>query len=252
MAFFPNIPFQRVNWTTSTFLIGTFLLAITAAPVYVWFYGLSWFYVAMFFIMACATGFSITLGYHRLFSHFAFQAKWPVRLFTALFGAAAFENSILQWASEHREHHKHVDHDDDPYDINKGFFFAHIGWLLFKTHVPGPYTNVNDLKKDPIVMIQDRYVQWIAVLVGFVMPSIVGYLYDGGIGALGGFLFGGVVRTVAVQHCTFFINSAATRWVASRTPSAAAPAIVSSSRYSLSARVTTIITTSFSTTTATA
>ncbi len=208
MALFPNIPFNRVNWTTSSFLIGTFLLAITAAPLYVYFYGLSWVLIAMFFVMACATGFSITLGYHRLFSHFAFQAKWPVRLFTALFGAAAFENSILQWASEHRRHHKHVDHDDDPYDINKGFFYAHIGWLLFKTHVEGPYDNVNDLVKDPIVRWQDRYVQWIAVVVGFVMPSVVGYLWNGWVGALGAFLFGGVVRCVAVQHCTFFINSA--------------------------------------------
>src|SRR5207244_12366434 len=77
-----------------------------------------------------ATGFSITLGYHRLFTHMTFQASWPIRLFTLLFGAAAFENSVVMWASEHRRHHKFVDHDhEDPYSISKGFWYAHIGWL---------------------------------------------------------------------------------------------------------------------------
>jgi stearoyl-CoA desaturase (delta-9 desaturase) len=209
MTLFPNIPFNRINWTTSTFLIGTFLLAITAVPAYIWFFGITWFQIAFFIFMAYATGMSITLGYHRLFSHIAFQAKLPVRLFTVLFGAAAFENSVIQWASEHRRHHKHVDdHDDDPYAISRGFFYAHIGWLLFKLHADGPYDNVNDLKKDPLVSWQHRYVQWIGVAVGFVMPTVVGYLMEGPVGALGGFLISGVARVVAVQHCTFFINSA--------------------------------------------
>src|SRR4029434_3341193 len=75
--------------------------------------------------MLGACGFSVTLGYHRLFSHITFQASWPIRLFTLIFGAAAFENSVLMWASEHRRHHKHVDHDDDPYCISKGFFCAY-------------------------------------------------------------------------------------------------------------------------------
>lgn len=205
---FNRFPTDRINWTTSTFLIGTFVLALTAVPAYIWVYGLSWFNLALFSVMFVATGLSITLGYHRLFSHFTFQAKWPVRLVTLLFGAATFENSALQWSSEHRRHHKHVDHDDDPYDIRKGFFYAHIGWLLFKMHAEGPYDNVSDLEKDPLVRWQDRWVQWIAVAVGFVFPTVLGGLWNGWVGALGGFLFGGVARVVAVQHSTFFINSA--------------------------------------------
>ena len=209
MNLFRNIPFHRVNWTTSSFLIGTAVLAVTAVPAYVYFYGLSWFNIALFAVMFVFTAMSITLGYHRLFAHFAFQAKWPVKLFTLIFGAAAFENSVLMWASEHRHHHKHVDHDEDPYSISKGFFFAHIGWLLFKLHSDEPYDNVSDLQKDPLIRFQDKYVQWIAVVVGFVMPAALGYVVAGGwVGALGGFLFGGVARVVAVQHCTFFINSA--------------------------------------------
>jgi stearoyl-CoA desaturase (delta-9 desaturase) len=156
--------------------------------------------------MAC--GFSISLGYHRLFSHIAFQAAWPVRLFTLVFGAAAFENSVLMWASEHRRHHKHVDHDDDPYSISKGFFFAHIGWLIFKLNPTEPYDNVADLQRDRLVVWQDKYVQLIAVVMSFVIPPILGFLWNGWAGALGAFLLAGIARIVALQHCTFFINSA--------------------------------------------
>ena len=115
-----GLPFDRINWITSSFLIGTLLLTLTAVPLYLYHFGLDRFQVALFFVMLWACGFSITIGYHRFFSHITFQASWPIRLFTLIFGAAAFENSALMWASEHRRHHKHVDHDDDPYCLSKG------------------------------------------------------------------------------------------------------------------------------------
>lgn len=47
----------------------------------------------------------------------------------------------------------------------------------------------------------------IAVGVGFVLPSLLGYWHAGWTGALGGLLLAGVARVTAVQHMTFFINS---------------------------------------------
>jgi stearoyl-CoA desaturase (delta-9 desaturase) len=205
---FSRIPFKRINWTTSSFLIGTFLLSITAVPLYFWYFGFDWFHLALFGVLVSVTALSITLGYHRLFSHMAFQAKWPIRLLVLIFGSGAFENSVLMWASEHRRHHKHVDHEEDPYDISKGFFHAHIGWLLFKLLPQPPFDNVNDLKKDRLVMWQHRYVHLLAVFTSFGIPALIGAIWDGWAGALGGFLIGGVAKVVVVQHCTFFINSA--------------------------------------------
>jgi stearoyl-CoA desaturase (delta-9 desaturase) len=205
---FSRIPLNRINWTTSSFLIGTFLLSITAVPLYFWYFGFDWFHLAVFGVLVSVTAVSITLGYHRLFSHMSFQAKWPIRLLVLIFGSAAFENSVLMWASEHRRHHKHVDHEEDPYDISKGFFYAHIGWLLFKLLPQPPFDNVNDLKKDPLVMWQHRYVHLLAVITSFGFPALIGAMWDGWAGALGGFLIGGVAKVVVVQHCTFFINSA--------------------------------------------
>ncbi|MEO0444977.1 MAG: fatty acid desaturase, partial [Verrucomicrobiota bacterium] len=150
---------------------------------------------------------SITLGYHRLFAHRSFTASWPVRLGTLLFGACAFEDSALDWASDHRKHHKHADHDeDDPYSISRGFFWAHMGWIFFKLY-PRELENVQDLRKDPLIMFQHRWHRAIAVLLGLVVPTLLGWWVGGLSGALGCFLLAGVTRLVAVQHCTFLINS---------------------------------------------
>ena len=203
-----SLPAERINWVSSSFLIGTALLTVTALPVYLWFFGFDWFHFGMFFVMFLLTGFSITAGYHRFFAHKTFEAKWPLRLMVLLFGAGAFENSVLEWTSDHRRHHKHVDHDEDPYNIQKGFFHAHMGWILIKLNAEPPLDNVPDLERDPLVRWQHRYVHVLAVLVGFVLPTAAGFLYNGWVGALGGLLIGGVARIVATQHTTFFINSA--------------------------------------------
>ena len=226
---FKNFPIYRIEWVTSIFLIVTALLSLTVVP---WFlltqYNLpadaankvhGWGFIwAMFVFYYYATGFGITLGYHRLFSHISFKAKWPVKLFVLLFGAASFENSAHDWCADHRVHHKHVDEDEDPYDISKGFFYAHIGWLLFRLKPKPPVTNVKDLEADPLVMWQHRYVQWIGAFVGFVMPAALGYAYcvlfvpaelnaNPWMTALAAFLIAGLLRTVIVQQGTFCINS---------------------------------------------
>lgn len=205
----------EVRWTNSFFLIGTFLTTITAVPLYIWHHGLNAFQIGMFLFFTIATGLSITLGYHRLFSHLTFDAAWPVKLFTLLFGAAAFEGSAIAWSADHRRHHKYVDHDEDPYDISRGFFHAHIGWLLFRTGPDTPLTWVRDLQKDKLAWWQHQYYVPIAIAMSFALPTLLGWLQGGATGALGGFLLAGVARIVFVHHMTFCINSLC-HWVGSR------------------------------------
>ena len=202
-----RIPWKLVRWPNSIFFIGTLLLTLTVVPVYIWRQGLDAFQIALFFFFWAATQLSITLGYHRLFSHRAFQAAWPVRLFTLLFGAAAFEHSVLVWAADHRKHHKFVDHEEDPYDISKGFFHAHIGWILFKLQEDTSLDGVNDLRQDRLVAWQHRHYHLLATLTCFVLPTVLGWLWNGASGALASFLISGIARVVCVNHATFFINS---------------------------------------------
>jgi len=199
-------PCRRINWTASLFLTATLLTALIGTPLYLATFGLAPWLVALFLFYVFATGMSVTLGYHRLFAHRAFTAKWPVRLGTLLFGACAFEDSVLDWSSDHRKHHKHVDGHEDPYNISKGFFWAHMGWIFFKLY-PRRLDNVRDLEKDVFVRWQHRYHRWIAGIVGLLLPSLLGFAIGGWVGALGGFLIPGITRLVVVHHSTFLINS---------------------------------------------
>lgn len=198
---------RPVNWRNTLFLASTSLITITAVPAYLWAGGLDWFQLILFLIFFVATGLSITLGYHRLYSHQTFKATLPVRLLTLLFGAAAFENSALIWAADHRRHHKFSDEDEDPYDISKGFFHAHIGWILFRYPPETSLDWVKDLQEDRLVMWQHRRYVPIAIVMAFVLPAALGWCYGGTWSALGAFLLAGVARVVFVHHMTFFINS---------------------------------------------
>lgn len=202
-----RIPFHRINWPTSLFLSITLLISVTALPIYLWHFGLDWFQVALLLVTFAASSMSITLGYHRLFSHMAFKAKWPVKLGVLVFGASAFEGSALEWCTDHRRHHKFVDHDDDPYDITKGFFHAHMGWLLFKLRPIPPMDNVPDLLADRMVMFQHRHFPLIGAIVNLVCVPAIGWLWGGWQSALGALLIGSVLRVVLVEHSTFCINS---------------------------------------------
>ncbi len=207
-----------INWKTSIFLISTLLVTLVGVPAWVWSRGLGRLEVGLFLLMFACTGLSITVGYHRLFAHCAFRASWPVRLWVTLFGAAAFQEPVLQWASEHRYHHKFTDQDGDlhdPHSIRHGFFWAHMGWLLVHQDPPLATDNVADLRRDPIVAFQERFYIPLAILMGFFLPMTLGALYtlrsgEGWLeGLLAGFLFGATARIVAVHHSTFLINSLA-------------------------------------------
>ena len=71
-------------------------------------------------------------GYHRLFAHRCYTASTPLRVWWMLLGAGAFEGSVRWWSRDHRAHHRYVDTDKDPYAIIKGFWYAHVGWMLVK------------------------------------------------------------------------------------------------------------------------
>ncbi|HSK78822.1 MAG TPA: fatty acid desaturase [Thermoanaerobaculia bacterium] len=195
---------RRVNVLNTVFLLGTLLVALVGTPWYILKVGLGWPETVTFFVIWLFVGLSITAGYHRLFAHKTYQAAWPVRLFLLVFGAGALENSVLNWAADHRVHHAHVDHDRDPYNITKGFWWAHIGWIFFLPEEPIPKSVVRDLSEDPLVVWQDRYYKFIGIFVALGIPLIVGLLTGRVLGCL---LIGGVLRIVVSHHGTFFINS---------------------------------------------
>ena len=203
---------SNINIVNTSFLIGMPILAVTSLIYYSLNYGIGWFEPLIFVAFYLASGLSITAGYHRLFSHRTHKAAWPLKLFYALFGAAAFQNSAIKWCSDHRRHHRKTDKEEDPYSVTKGFFWAHIGWVMVDEGEE-IVENVADLQADKILAWQDRNIFLIGFLTGIMLPAVVGFALIGGIhGFLGGLVYGGFVRVVVVHHATFLINSAAHTW----------------------------------------
>jgi stearoyl-CoA desaturase (Delta-9 desaturase) len=193
----------RPNFPNIAFLSVTFLVALVGAPWYIFAHGLGWPEVITCVALWLAVGISVTAGYHRLFTHKTYQAAWPVRLSLLVFGAAAFENSVINWAADHRIHHSNVDHERDPYNIQRGFWWAHIGWIFYENE-PISQTVVQDLLADPLVRWQHRWYKELGAAVAFGIPLVVGLATGRVLGCL---LIGGVLRVVISHHGTFFINS---------------------------------------------
>lgn len=186
------------------FLLGTLGLALVLVPLEFAHSLKHWGEWVVFLVMLVTIGMSVTCGYHRLFSHRAYQARWPVRLFLLCFGAASFENSVLHWASDHRIHHRHVDQGDDPYNSRKGFWYAHWIWVMEER--TQPIAGVGDLEKDPLVRWQHRHIFLIGACAAVLLPLAVGICTHD---ILGNLIIGVLLRIVVTHHTTFFINSAA-------------------------------------------
>ena len=92
----------EINWPVTLVLGGTFLAAITIVPWYGFVYGFSAWAWAFFAIFLIAGGIGIGSGYHRLWSHRAYEAHWIMRLYLAIVGGMTIQNSILVWCIRHR------------------------------------------------------------------------------------------------------------------------------------------------------
>ncbi|UAB72735.1 fatty acid desaturase [Vibrio sp. SCSIO 43132] len=199
-------------WLNVSVFSISMLLAVVGAPLYGYAFGYGWEHAFWLVLTFSFCNLSITAGYHRLWSHKAYDAHPVVRFVFALGGAFALQNSALHWSSDHRVHHRHVDiNDKDPYSAKRGFWFSHIGWMLrhYNKATYSDYSNCRDLQKDPIVMWQHKFYVPLAILMNLGVPVLLGLIHGDVWGML---LVVGAVRLVLNHHTTFFINSLAHIW----------------------------------------
>lgn len=195
-----------INWVPATVLISTPIIALFLVPWYLWTHSISWQVWAVFAFFMAWNGLSITAGYHRLWSHRAYQAHPIVKWFLLIGGTLAVQSSVFDWCSGHRLHHRYVDDwDKDPYSSKRGFWFSHIGWML-RNYPSGKfdYKNIPDLTSDPILVIQHKYYALWVILANFGLPILFGWLVGDIAGTL---VLAGLLRLVLSHHFTFFINS---------------------------------------------
>lgn len=162
------------------------------------------------FLLWPISGLGITAGAHRLWSHRSYEASFLLKAFLMLCNSIANQSSIWHWARDHRTHHLHSDTKADPYNSNRGFFYAHVGWLLTQKPVAvrdaGRKIDMSDLNGDLVVSFQKRFDPYWNFAWCFIIPAIFSvWAFDDTLWH--GFLFAGVLRYVYVLHCTWSVNS---------------------------------------------
>ncbi|XP_077999475.1 acyl-CoA desaturase-like [Glandiceps talaboti] len=163
------------------------------------------------YTLYCLGALGITAGAHRLWSHRTYKAKWPLRVFLAIIQTLAFQNDIFEWSRDHRVHHKYSETDADPHNAKRGFFFAHIGWLLVRKHPDvikkGKQLDLSDLKADPIVRIQRRIYLPAMVMICFILPATIPTYW--GETKWNAFFVCALLRYAVTLHNTWCVNSVA-------------------------------------------
>lgn len=204
-----HAPSRPKDWTNILFLCLSPVVGVVGTALYAFRNGVVWWEPVLCLTLFFAIGLSIGAGYHRFYSHRAYECHPVVQAFMLFFGALALQNSVLQWARDHRDHHRYVDRDWDPYNINRGGWWAHIFWIFYKQPKDATYSNVPDLTKNKLVMLQHRFGTYIGIIFGLGFPTLVGAFFGR---PLGGLLWGGFLRIVLIHHTTFFVNSLAHMW----------------------------------------
>jgi stearoyl-CoA desaturase (delta-9 desaturase) len=126
----------------------------------------------------------------------------------------AFEDSVIDWARDHRVHHKFSETDADPHNAKRGFFFSHVGWLLCRKHPQvkekGKQIDLSDLWADPILRFQKKYYNFLMPLISFVMPTVVPmYFWNE---TFGNAFCVNLFRYALTLNATWLVNSAAHMW----------------------------------------
>ena len=199
---------RGINWVPTAFILGYHLALAIALPLYLINYTLSWPLAISTFILIIGSGFSITAGYHRLYSHRTYKTRKPIEWVLLFFGTLGAQGSVIRWCHDHRRHHQLLDTEHDPYETPKGFWHSHILWI-FKEGVPIDDKYVKDLKKDSLLVFQDRYYGILVLLTNVLAVAAVAWITGDVIGA---FVIAFLLRLFINHHTTWFINSLAHMW----------------------------------------
>ena len=172
--------------------------------------------IMLLVVMYLLTLIGVEGGFHRLVTHNAFKTYSLIRGLFVIFGSMASQGPVIFWAATHRKHHEFTDEAGDPHSPilggdgvigrARGFLHGHCGWL-FANEIADWGRYAPDLIRDrALFRLNNFYPLW--VLLGLLIPTAIGGVYThSALGALTGFLWGGLIRIFAVHHVVWGVNS---------------------------------------------
>lgn len=133
------------------------------------------------FALIVSSGFGITAGVHRLWSHNSYTANLPLRILLIFLFTISGQRDAYTWAHDHRVHHKFSETDADPHNCKRGFWFAHIGWVVLTPHpevvAKRKVIDMRDLEADKVVMFQKKYYEILFAICSIAVPVVVPWYF---------------------------------------------------------------------------
>jgi stearoyl-CoA desaturase (delta-9 desaturase) len=199
------------------------MIGLLAAIFLLWNTWVGWTELILLIVGYLLTGIGVTVGYHRLFTHRAFQTKQWMRWTFAILGSMAVEGPVLAWVADHRKHHQFSDVEGDPHSPHaaggngfiaaaKNLFHAHVGWLFVHEGRADIPKYVPDLIAERgMKTINKFFPVWL--MISLLVPAAIGDAVAGPLqGAHQGWVLGGAIRIFVLHHVTFSINSICHFW----------------------------------------
>src|SRR5205807_6492098 len=160
------------------------LVGLVVAIVLLWNRAIGPLELGLMLGLYVSTCLGVTLGYHRMFTHRAFESSRAFRALIAVLGSMAVEGSVITWVADHRKHHAFTDHEGDPHSPHlsgpgfwggvKGLWHAHIGWLFESVGTAERERFAPDLVKDRTIRAMEMLF-WVWVVLGLVIPFTFGW-----------------------------------------------------------------------------
>jgi stearoyl-CoA desaturase (Delta-9 desaturase) len=175
--------------------------------------------LAIFAVMYVASALGVTVGFHRLLTHRAFQTRRWLRYTLAVLGSLSVQGAVIDWVADHRKHHTFTDEEGDPHSPHagvgsglrgmvSGLWHAHVGWLFSTQGQASSKRFAPDLVQDATMRRINRNFPRLA-LASLLVPFLLGLAISGGslLAGLSALLWGGLVRIFLLHHVTWSINS---------------------------------------------
>ncbi len=173
-----------------------------------------WSAFAAFYVMNIL---SMSIGYHRFFTHKAFDTSKPMRYAIGILAQLGSFGSLRRWVAEHRRHHAHSDrvgdihspyYDDHGRDTGgyKGWKYAHLGWVFNSSMTDENIYGKGVVEDDAIVFV-DKYRIPIFFFSVIGLPTLWALAWGRPDAVFGTMLIAGFLRAVLALHAIACVNS---------------------------------------------
>jgi len=191
---------RRIHWP---YVIPFALVHLVAIGGVLW-VGVSWKALVLCAVMYYVRMFGLAVGYHRYFAHRTFRTSRVGQFLLALLASTAAQKGPLWWAGHHRNHHRHSDTELDVHSPSqRGFWWAHVGWIFCQKYDATDFDVIKDFAKYPELRWLDKF-----ALLPPVVLAVGLWLSFSWVGLFWGFFF----STVVLWHGSFTVNSLMHVW----------------------------------------